>query len=105
MMRVARTSYPIPPYCMRGPDKGDLIRYRPLQRAEVGTRRAREVPTMRGSTGLIDMGRRIEQHPPPAQGTPRKAGFAALAFEQFHLGLHRYLLRRLHSVETAEDLA
>jgi RNA polymerase sigma factor (sigma-70 family) len=33
------------------------------------------------------------------------AGMAALAFEQFSSGLHRYLLRRLRSAANAEDLA
>jgi RNA polymerase sigma factor (sigma-70 family) len=32
-------------------------------------------------------------------------GFAAFAYAQFRSGLHRYLLRRLRSVDRAEDLA
>lgn len=34
-----------------------------------------------------------------------RAGFAALAFEQFQGGLQRYLLRRLRNSENAQDLA
>lgn len=37
-----------------------------------------------------------------AEGPPRWAG---VAFEHFRSGLYRYLLRRLHSCENAEDLA
>lgn len=43
--------------------------------------------------------------PPKRSGkSSRRAGFAALAFEQFSAGLHRFLLRRVRHAEHAEDL-
>jgi RNA polymerase sigma factor (sigma-70 family) len=32
-------------------------------------------------------------------------GFVATAFEQYHAGLHRFLMRRLRSTQNAQDLA
>jgi len=56
----------------------------------------------------MNMGKRTEHGAPTILGRSKpgqESGFAALAFDQFHDGLHRYLLRRLHSSENAADLA
>lgn len=52
------------------------------------------------------MRKRIQKGSEPQNDSPTTpVGLAALAFEQFSTGLYRFLLRRLRSVEKAEDLS